>query len=87
MATVEMALPAGKTAATRQMVTLRIWRGDANGGKFEDYVTPVTEGMIVRTQTDEIIKARKMVLELLLLKHPVDCPVCDAAGDCRRSCA
>lgn len=30
-----------------QMVTLRIWRGDANGGKFEDYTTPVTEGMVV----------------------------------------
>lgn len=44
--------------------------------------TPVTEGMIVRTTTDEIVKARKLVLELLLLKHPVDCPVCDAAGDC-----
>jgi NADH-quinone oxidoreductase chain G len=44
--------------------------------------TPVTEGMIVRTGTDEIIKARKLVLELLLLKHPIDCPVCDAAGDC-----
>lgn len=44
--------------------------------------TPVTEGMIVRTMTDEIVKARKLVLELLLLKHPIDCPVCDAAGDC-----
>lgn len=44
--------------------------------------TPVTEGMIVRTTTDEIVKARKLVLELLLLKHPIDCPVCDAAGDC-----
>ncbi|MBJ6726018.1 molybdopterin-dependent oxidoreductase [Geomesophilobacter sediminis] len=44
--------------------------------------TPVTEGMIVRTTTDEIVKARKLVLELLLLKHPLDCPVCDAAGDC-----
>lgn len=44
--------------------------------------TPVSEGMIVRTSTDEIIKARKLVLELLLLKHPLDCPVCDAAGDC-----
>ena len=44
--------------------------------------TPVTEGMIVRTSNDEIIKARKLVLELLLLKHPIDCPVCDAAGDC-----
>jgi predicted molibdopterin-dependent oxidoreductase YjgC len=44
--------------------------------------TPVTEGMIVRTTTEEIMTARKLVLELLLLKHPVDCPVCDAAGDC-----
>jgi NADH-quinone oxidoreductase chain G len=44
--------------------------------------TPVTEGMIVRTTTPEIVNARKLVLELLLLKHPVDCPVCDAAGDC-----
>ncbi|WP_243374316.1 molybdopterin-dependent oxidoreductase [Geotalea sp. SG265] len=44
--------------------------------------TPVTEGMIVKTTTPEIINARKLVLELLLLKHPVDCPVCDAAGDC-----
>ncbi len=44
--------------------------------------TPVTEGMTVTTTTPEIIKARKMVLELLLLKHPIDCPVCDAAGDC-----
>jgi len=44
--------------------------------------TPATEGMIVKTTSDEIIKARKLVLELLLLKHPIDCPVCDAAGDC-----
>lgn len=44
--------------------------------------TPVTEGMTVTTTTPEIVKARKMVLELLLLKHPIDCPVCDAAGDC-----
>jgi NADH-quinone oxidoreductase subunit G len=44
--------------------------------------TPATEGMILKTSTDEIVKARKLVLELLLLKHPIDCPVCDAAGDC-----
>jgi NADH-quinone oxidoreductase subunit G len=52
------------------------------GRQIPACTTPVTEGMIVRTMTDEIIKARKMVLELLLLKHPIDCPVCDAAGDC-----
>lgn len=32
---------------TQIMITLRIWRGDANGGKFEDYRTPVAEGMVV----------------------------------------
>lgn len=52
------------------------------GRQIPACTTPVTEGMIVRTMTEEIIKARKMVLELLLLKHPIDCPVCDAAGDC-----
>lgn len=52
------------------------------GRQIPACTTPATEGMIVRTMTDEIIKARKMVLELLLLKHPIDCPVCDAAGDC-----
>jgi succinate dehydrogenase / fumarate reductase, iron-sulfur subunit len=58
MTTIEMAPPAGKTAGIQQMVTLRIWRGDANGGKFEDYVTPVSEGMVVldalhRVQADQ----------------------------------
>jgi succinate dehydrogenase / fumarate reductase iron-sulfur subunit len=49
MATLEKAAAphAGKTSDTAQMVTLRIWRGDAQGGKFEDYSTPVTEGMVV----------------------------------------
>src|SRR5207344_2565521 len=49
MAALEMAPapPAGKAGADRQMVTLRIWRGDAQGGKFEDYTTPVAEGMVV----------------------------------------
>ncbi|BDV44752.1 NADH dehydrogenase subunit G [Geotalea uraniireducens] len=52
------------------------------GRQIPACTTPVTEGMIVSTMTPEIVQARKMVLELLLLKHPIDCPVCDAAGDC-----
>ncbi|MBT1074127.1 molybdopterin-dependent oxidoreductase [Geobacter grbiciae] len=52
------------------------------GRQIPACTTPVTEGMIVNTMTPEIIQARKLVLELLLLKHPIDCPVCDAAGDC-----
>ena len=52
------------------------------GRQIPACTTPVTEGMIIRTSTPEIMKARKMVLELLLLNHPLDCPVCDKAGDC-----
>lgn len=44
--------------------------------------TPVTEGMVVHTETPKLQKARKTVLELLLLHHPLDCPICDKAGEC-----
>ena len=52
------------------------------GRQIPACTTPITEGMIIRTATPEIIKARELVLELLLLNHPLDCPVCDKAGDC-----
>ena len=52
------------------------------GRQIPACTTPVTEGMIIRTDTPDIIKARKLVLELLLLNHPLDCPVCDKGGDC-----
>jgi NADH-quinone oxidoreductase subunit G len=38
--------------------------------------------MVVRTQTPEVLKNRRSVLEFLLLNHPLDCPVCDQAGEC-----
>src|SRR6266436_7153674 len=38
---------APNATGTARTVTLRIWRGDAQGGKFEDYTTPVSEGMVV----------------------------------------
>ena len=44
--------------------------------------TPVTEGMVVRTDTEEVIKARRAVMEFLLINHPLDCPVCDQGGEC-----
>jgi NADH-quinone oxidoreductase subunit G len=44
--------------------------------------TPVSEGMIVRTRTPETLKNRRFVLEFLLSNHPLDCPVCDQAGEC-----
>ncbi len=44
--------------------------------------TPVAEGMVVQTETEKIVQARKATLELLLANHPLDCPVCDAGGEC-----
>lgn len=44
--------------------------------------TPITEGMVVHTETPKLQKARRTVLELLLLHHPLDCPICDKAGEC-----
>jgi len=44
--------------------------------------TPVSEGMIVRTKTDKVLKARKGTLEFLLINHPLDCPICDKGGEC-----
>ncbi len=44
--------------------------------------TPVAEGMAVQTETPKLTKARRLVLELLLVHHPLDCPVCDKAGEC-----
>ncbi|HJS43129.1 MAG TPA: 2Fe-2S iron-sulfur cluster-binding protein [Gemmatimonadales bacterium] len=44
--------------------------------------TTVTEGMVVKTQSAPAKLARKSVLEFLLINHPLDCPICDQAGEC-----
>ncbi|MFN2498564.1 MAG: molybdopterin-dependent oxidoreductase [Pyrinomonadaceae bacterium] len=41
-----------------------------------------TDGMVVETQTEEIEKAQRSMLEFLLANHPLDCPVCDRGGEC-----
>lgn len=45
--------------------------------------TPVTEGMVIHTDTSRVREARKAVMEFLLINHPLDCPVCDQGGECR----
>ncbi len=45
--------------------------------------TPVKEGMIVRTKGENIEKVRRDILELELINHPIDCPTCDQAGECK----
>jgi len=44
--------------------------------------TPVAEGMVVQTETPATLENRRYVLEFLLTSHPLDCPVCDQAGEC-----
>ena len=44
--------------------------------------TPVTEGMVVHTQSTMALAAQKSVMEFLLINHPLDCPVCDQGGEC-----
>ena len=43
---------------------------------------PVTEGMNIKTNTSMVEKARKGIMEFLLVNHPLDCPVCDQGGEC-----
>jgi NADH-quinone oxidoreductase subunit G len=44
--------------------------------------TVISEGMVVTTESDEVKQARKATVEILLGNHPLDCPVCDAGGEC-----
>jgi NADH-quinone oxidoreductase subunit G len=44
--------------------------------------TPVREGMVVHTRTEQVKEAQSSVVEFLLVNHPLDCPVCDKGGEC-----
>jgi formate dehydrogenase alpha subunit len=44
--------------------------------------TPALEGMEVTTQSEKLTRIRRQIVELLLVNHPLDCPVCDAGGEC-----
>ena len=43
---------------------------------------PCGEGMVIKTNTELVHKARKGVMEFLLINHPLDCPICDQGGEC-----
>jgi NADH-quinone oxidoreductase subunit G len=44
--------------------------------------TAVAEGQVIKVHSDKALEARKGVLEMLLINHPLDCPICDQAGEC-----
>src|SRR5690606_10404864 len=43
---------------------------------------PAMDGMVIRTNTPAVRKARNGVMEFLLINHPLDCPICDQGGEC-----
>jgi len=45
--------------------------------------TPIQDGMVIHTQSERVEQAREGVMELLLVNHPLDCPICDQAGECK----
>jgi NADH-quinone oxidoreductase subunit G len=45
--------------------------------------TQVTDGMVVRTNSPKVINSQEAVMEFLLINHPLDCPICDEAGECK----
>ena len=45
--------------------------------------TPVAEGMVVHTNSERVRDAREGIMEFLLINHPLDCPICDQAGECK----
>ncbi len=45
--------------------------------------TQIADGMYVRTKNEKAVKAQEAVMEFLLINHPLDCPICDEAGQCK----
>jgi NADH-quinone oxidoreductase subunit G len=88
MCLVEMMPPPGRKA-----LMLDVLRYDSASGKYVKEQKPklvpacqqtIAEGMVIRSDSSEHVKqARRAVQEFLLLNHPVDCPICDQAGECR----
>jgi NADH-quinone oxidoreductase subunit G len=58
--------------------------GEGGGGNWSDIACnmPVTEGMRVLTDSEGVVEQRKQTLQFILLNHPVDCGICDKAGEC-----
>ena len=86
--------PSTATSRSRSSVTSRSWasrsapaacawsRSRACPKLQTACSTPVRDGMVVYTQTDQVKEAQNAVVEFLLVNHPLDCPVCDKGGEC-----
>ncbi|MCX7805418.1 MAG: 2Fe-2S iron-sulfur cluster-binding protein [Planctomycetota bacterium] len=67
----------GRTITTQNLATMR-----EEPKLFTACTTPLSDGMIVETDNEAVRRGRELVMEFLLINHPLDCPVCDKAGEC-----
>lgn len=83
MCLVEIGLPV-RDRATGQPVLDEEGNPQINFGRTlqTGCTVPVSEGMVVRTETEVVDDARDDILEFLLTSHPLDCPICDKGGEC-----
>ncbi len=83
MCLVEMGMP--KMSPDRKPVLGADGRPEINWGPRPaiSCATEVSEGMGVRTDSPMVKECRDGVMEFLLINHPLDCPICDQAGECR----
>jgi NADH-quinone oxidoreductase subunit G len=72
-----------------RMCLIEVGKRDAKTGKISMQPklvpacnTPATDGLVMVTNSEKVITARAQVEEGLLLRHPIDCPICDKAGEC-----
>jgi predicted molibdopterin-dependent oxidoreductase YjgC len=72
-------------ARLRLLKSCRICLVDVEGAEMPlaSCATPVKEGMVVHTRTDRVDRMRGEALKFLLVNHPLQCPVCDAGGECK----
>ncbi|MGW8257570.1 MAG: 2Fe-2S iron-sulfur cluster-binding protein [Thermoguttaceae bacterium] len=82
--------PALSVVGSCRMCLVEIGARDAKTGniKMEPKLVPAcnaiaADGMVVVTNSEKVARARAMVEEGLLLRHPIDCPICDKAGECK----
>jgi len=82
--------PALSVAASCRMCLVEVGKRDAQTGKITMMPrlvpacqTPASDGTVFVTNSEKVAQARAMVEEDLLLRHPIDCPICDKAGECR----
>ena len=58
-------------------------RSDGRGGMVPACSTPVQPGMVIETESEEVVASRRRQLQFLALNHRMECPVCERRGDCR----